>query len=137
MKIPTYSNDSEEYKKGKAALRKIGLLILNFAVIYGLFRVILALSVKYNAAWIYYVLTIVYGAAIVALFLAFFVLNGYKFSSGERTRDELPARWTDEKKDKFLAGQKKNGEKARNLILFIFPLVLTMIISYIELMFFG
>ena len=131
------STDSEEFKKGKAALVKIGLLILNFAVIYGLFRIVLELSVRYNAAWIYYVLTAVYALAIIVLFVVFFTLNGYTFGKEMRTAEELPERWTEEKKKAFLDSQADNRKKAKTVLLFLFPLVLTVIISYIELNFFG
>lgn len=130
-------NQNDLAAKGFAALGKIGLLILNFALIYGLLRLIIAISVKFNAAWIYYLGTIVYAAAFVALFLAFFVLNGFSFSKDMRSADELPEKWSDEKKADFLAKQPERKAKAKKLIYLILPLVLTVIMSYIELNFFG
>lgn len=137
MKNYNRNTDSEEFKKGKAALGKLGMIILNFALIFALFRFLLSLSVKLNAAWIYYATTTVYALAAIVLFIAFFVLNGYTFGKEPRGEDELPVKWSDEKKAQFLESQAENRKKAKKLIYFILPLVLTMIISYIELNFFG
>lgn len=126
-------NRNDQRERGLAALGKIGLLAVNFALIYGLLRLIIAISVKFNAAWIYYLGTIVYAAAFVALFLAYFVLNGFSFSKEMRSADELPEKWSDGKKADFLAKQPERKAKAKKLIYLILPLVLTVIISYIEL----
>ena len=125
--------DAESVKRGKSALVKIGLLILSFAVIYGLFRLILYLSLYFESAWIYYVGTTVYALGGIAAVVAFFVLNGYTFGREMRTADELPDKWTDERKAEFLEKQPENKKKAGRLIYVILSLALTMAMSYIEL----
>ena len=117
----------------KELLKKIGILFGNFIVLYFLYRFLIALSEKLQMAWIYYVTVIVYSLALVGLFIAFFILNGFKFGREERTREELPKKWTEEQKDRFMEEQPARKKKARFLILFILPLILTFFVSYIEL----
>lgn len=124
-------------QKGLRSLGKIALLLLNFALIYGLLRLIIEVSVKYNEAWIYYLGTAVYAVAFCALFIAFFVLNGFSFSKEMREADELPCKWTEERKADFLAKQPERKERARRLIYLILPLVLTFVVSFIELNWVG
>mgnify|MGYP003313792663 CR=1 FL=1 len=129
--------DSESFRKGKEALGKIGLLILSFAAIFGLFRLIIFLSLYFEAAWIYYVGTTVYALAGVASIIAFFVLNGFSFGKELRTADDLPDGWDDERKTEFLENQPENKKKARKLIYIILPLAVTMAVSYVELFIIG
>ena len=122
-------------KRENAALRKAGILLLNFALFYLLLRLIIALSEKTGMLWIYYAGTIVYAAVTVVSFVAFYVLNGCTFNREERTIDELPEKWSDDRKMEFLGKQTENKEKARRLIYVILPMLLTFGVSYIELMF--
>lgn len=129
--------DNEQVKRGKSAAKKLAAVVLNFALIYGLLRLVIELSVRYNAAWIYYAGTIIFAAAFIALFIAFFILNGFTFGRELRSRDSLPESWDDRRRDEFMEKQPARKEKARQLIYFILPFVLTMILSFIELNFIG
>ena len=120
----------------KEFLKKIGMLFANFILFYFLFRLVIVLAERTQMVWIYYLTVIVYSLAIAGLFIAFFVLNGFKFGKEERTKDELPGKWTDEQKEEFIAKQPERKKKARFLILFILPLILTVCVSFIELHFF-
>ena len=60
----------------KEQLKKLGILFLNFLLLYGLLRLIITLAERTGHIWIYYAGTILYGAAVIALFVAFFILNG-------------------------------------------------------------
>ena len=131
------STESEEFRKGKEALGKIGFLILNFALVFSLFRFIILLSEKLEQIWIYYVGMSLFAAATVAVFLAFFILNGYTFKKEGRAADELPDGWTDEEKASFIEKQPARRKKARRLIYVMFALVLTFIIDFIGLYFIG
>ncbi len=115
--------------------RKIGLLLLNFALFYLLLQLIILLSERTGILAIYYVGTSLYGVAIAVSFVAFYVLNGFTFDRAERNIDELPENWSNDKKMEFLGKQSENKEKARSLIYIILPLLLTIAVSYIGLMF--
>jgi len=131
-RLPTVSR-----KDGRDALRKIGFLFLNFVVIFLAFRAIIALSERWENILIYYIGTGVYVLGTVALFVAYFVLNGFTFSKEPRTEEELPRKWSEEQKASFLANQSENRRKADKLLYVIFPLVVTLAISYIELYLIG
>ena len=120
-------------EKGREALKKLGILLLNFVLFYALLRIIIALSESTGQLWIYYAGTTLYALAGGAAFIGFYVLNGFTVDNKPRTLDELPEAWTDEKKAEFMAKQPENRKKARTLIYIIMPIVVSLAISYIEL----
>lgn len=123
-------------KNAKDPLKKLGTLFLNFILFYALLRVIITIGERTGAVWVYYLGTTVYGLLTAGLCIAFFVLNGFTFNQTEYIWDDLPDKWSDEKKSKFLEDLPANREKAKNLIYLILPIVVTLLISYIELTFF-
>ncbi len=126
---------NKEPRKGGGGLRKAGILLLNFALFYFLLRVIIVLSERTGQLWIYYAGTTAYAVFAAVCFVAFYVLNGFTFNREERTIDDLPEKWTSEKKMEFLGRQTENKEKARRLIYVILPLMVVFAVSYIELTF--
>ena len=124
-------------KNPKEALKKLGILFAAFVLTYALLRLIIHMGDALGMPWIYYVGTGIYGAAVVALFTAFFVLNGFTLNRVEYEREDLPEKWSEEKKTEFLEKLPANREKAKSLIYAILPLTVTLLISYIELSFFA
>lgn len=123
--------------KKNSPLKKPLILLANFALFYLLLRLIIVLSERTGMFWIYYLGTAVYGIALIGLFIGFFVLNGYTFDKKMLSREDLPVDWSDEMKSVFLKKQPEQKEKAKNLLLFLFPLIITFAISYVELYIFG
>ena len=123
--------------KKNSPIKKPLILLANFALFYLLLRLIIVLSERTGMFWIYYLGTAVYGIALVGLFVGFFVLNGYTFDKKLLEREDLPDNWSDEMKSVFLKKQPEQKEKAKNLLLFLFPLIITFAISYVELYIFG
>ena len=130
---PERNQEPGSIEKGKEALKKLGILFVNFVLFYALLRIIIALSEYTGQLWIYYAGTLLYGMAGGAAFVAFYVLNGFSLENRPRTVDELPEDWSYEKKSEFLAKQPENRKKARTLIYIIMPIVVSLAISYIEL----
>lgn len=123
--------------KSSSPIKKPLILLANFAVSYLLLRFIIEAAKRTGMFWIYYIGTALYGIAIVGLFIGFFVLNGFTFNKELITRDQLPAEWSDAEIENFLTRQPKQKEKARNLLLFLLPLIITVAISYVELYIFS
>jgi hypothetical protein len=65
------------------------------------------------------------------------VLNGYTFDKKMLSREDLPVDWSEEEKTDFIKKQPEQKEKAKKLLLFLFPLIITFAISYVELYIFG
>jgi len=126
-------NDPGSIEKGKDALKKLGILLLNFILFYALLRIIIALSESTGQLWIYYAGTILYGLGGGAAFVAFYVLNGFTLENKPRTIDELPEAWSFEQKSEFMAKQPENRKKAKKFIYILMPIVVSLAISYIEL----
>ena len=123
--------------KKNSPLKKPLILLANFALFYLLLRLIIVLSERTGMFWIYYLGTAVYGIALVGLFIGFFVLNGYTFDKKMLTREDLPDDWSEEAKTDFIKKQPEQKEKAKNLLLFLFPLIIKFAISYVELYLFS
>ena len=120
----------------KQTLKKVLLLFAGFVLTYALLRFIIHLSDSLGMPWIYYAGTAVYGIAVVVLFAVFYVLNGFTLGRTEYERDDLPEAWSDERKDEFLRKLPANRAKARSLMYILMPLIVTLLLSYIELSFF-
>lgn len=118
-------------------LRKIGVLFLNFVLLYLLLRLIIELAGRTGRLWIYYVGSLGYGLFAAGLFIAFFVLNGFTVNRESRTWDDLPDDWTDERKRDFLERQPERKERAKTLLYVLLPLVVVFLLNFIELNFFG
>ena len=119
----------------KDTLKKIALLFVGFILTYALLRIIIYLSEALGKPWIYYAGTSVYGIAVVVLFIVFFVLNGFTLGSTEYQPEDLPDKWSEEKKADFLRKLPDNRAKARSLMYILMPIVVTLLLSYIELYF--
>ena len=123
-------------KDSKGAIKKLLTLALGFVVSYALLRGIISVSEFFRSPYVYFIGTALYVAAACALFIAYYILNGYKLDAGDRTIEELPARWSDEKKADFMKKQPERRARAKKLIYILLPAVVSILISYIELNFF-
>lgn len=123
--------------KPQGKLRKLGLVFLNFVLFYLLLRLIIMIAERTGIMAVYYVGVTAYTLGAGAAFVAFFCLNGYTVNNVDRTWDELPEKWSDERKRDFLAKQPERREMARKLMYILMPMVMTLLISYIELTFFA
>ncbi len=122
--------------KKKEILKKVGILFLNFVLFYALLRAIIAIGEHTGAVWVYKIGTAAYGLLAGGLIIAFFVLNGYTFNKPDYEPEDLPDRWSEEKKREYLEKLPANREKAKKLIYILLPLIVSLSISYIELTFF-
>ena len=113
---------------GNKTLRKLGILLLNFALFYALLRLVVTLAERTGQLWIYYAGTTLYALFGAGCFVAFYVLNGF-------TIDELPEKWSSDRKMEFLGKQTENKQRAQRLVYIILPMLLTLAVSYIELTF--
>lgn len=121
--------------KPQAKLRKLGILFLNFVLFYVLLRLIIMLAGRTGIMAIYYIGSTAYMLGAGAVFIAFFCLNGFTINNVDRTWDDLPEKWTDDQKRGFLAKQPERRKKARSLMYILMPMVVTILINYIELSF--
>ncbi len=130
-------NQSGDYEKGKAALRRLLILLLNFILIYAALRLVIELAGRTGQIWLYYLGMTVVSVATAGLFIAYFILNGFTFEGRDRTWDELPEAWDDAKKRDFLKKLPARREKAKSLLFVMLPLTITLAISFLELFLLG
>ncbi len=122
-------------KKSQEKVRKLGVLFLNFVLFYALLRLIILLAGRTGMMAIYYIGSTAYMLGAAAVFVAFYCLNGFTVNNTDRTWDDLPETWPDERKRDFLAKQPERRKKARSLMYVLLPMVVTIGINYIELTF--
>ena len=122
-------------KKPQDSLRQLGIVFLNFILFYVLLRLIILLAGRTGIMAIYYIGSAAYMIGAGAVFIAFFCLNGFTVNNVDRTWEDLPEQWTDEQKREFLAKQPERRAKARKLMYILMPMIVTILISYIELSF--
>ena len=122
--------------KKKEVLKKVGILLLNFALFYAALRAIIEIGERTGAVWIYKIGTALYALLAGGLIIAFFILNGYTFNRPDYTPEDLPDRWSEEKKREYLEKLPANREKAKKLLYILLPLIITLSISFIELFLF-
>lgn len=114
--------------KKAAPWKRLGILALNFVLIFGLYEAAMALEWK---AVLY-----VYMAALVILLCAAVYFNR-GFNHKLPTREMLSDTMTEEEKNAFLERAARDHVRAQNLMLVIFPLILTFGIDLIYLHFFA
>ena len=128
--------DNESIRTGKRALLRLAQLALNFCVCYGILKLIILASDRFMCLPIYYVGMTLFAVALGVLFVCYYVLNGFSFDNAERTADDLPDEWDDEQKAKYLSDLKVNRKKAKKLIYWILPMLVTVAVFYVEINFF-
>ena len=131
-------DDPKDTKKSpKKTLLKILILFFGIALAYALLRGLSEVSEYLMEPLVYYIGTTVYATAVGVLFVTFYVLNGYTFDNRDREIDELPARWRDEKKAEFMEKQPARRARAKKILFVLLPAIVAILISIIEVNFFG
>lgn len=116
-----------------AVWKKIGCLLLNFILLFGLLRLIIRFAETQANPMIYYVGSTVYFLAAAALAVLYYVWNGCTLQKEMPTPDMLPADWSPEKRQAYLVKLAETRKKAQKLLYILFPLVLVTAFSYLEL----
>ena len=113
--------------------KKVGYLFLNFILLFGLLRLIIKFAEVQNSPVLYYVGVSVYFTAAAALAVLYYVWNGFTLQKELPTPGDLPQSWDPARRQAYLVRLAKTKEKAKKLLYVLFPLVLVIAFSYIEL----
>ena len=132
MKQKKNEPNTRQKKNGK----KLLVLLANSSLFYVLLRLIIALGERLQNPYIYYIGSSAYMIAAGALIIAYFVLNGCTFNQFNPTWDDLPEKWTNEKKAEYLRTLPERQGKAKQLLYILLPLIVSIFISYMELILF-
>lgn len=113
--------------------KKVAYLTLNFILLFGLLRLIIKLAETQLSPTLYYVGVTAYFTGAAVLALLYFIWNGCTFQSRMPTPDDLPADWSPERRQTYLVKLTRTKARAQKLLYVLFPLVLVLAFSYIEL----
>lgn len=136
--------DSEAKEAVKKSFREMNWktiikLILLFALFYGFYQFVLQMAKPYGLPVYETVCTVVVCAYVLAttvLGVVYIILNK-GISNDIPTKEMLRDDWSDEKKEKYIEELTKGKKKARKLLFFIAPLVFTLLIDMLMLLFFA
>ena len=120
-------------KKLSGFWKKVGYLFLNFVLLFGLLRLIIKLAEVLLIPTIYYVGVSLYFTAAAALAILYYVWNGFTLQKELPPPDALPESWDPDRRQAYLVRLAKTKERAKKLLYVLFPLVLVIAFSYIEL----
>ena len=107
--------------------KKVGYLFLNFILLFGLLRLIIKFAEVQNVG------VSLYFTAAAALAILYYVWNGFTLQKELPPPDALPESWDPDRRQAYLVRLAKTKEKAKKLLYVLFPLVLVIAFSYIEL----
>ena len=119
-------------KKENRTLKKILAFAINFVWMMLIYKVILFLADHFSYM-IYYIGISVYLAAAAVLFCVFYAKRGYTLSVKPTSPDKLPGDWSPVEKADYLKREADRRSSAGRILYFLLPMILTIIINYIEL----
>ena len=125
-----------EVKSKKRGAATVSRFIIYFIVAFCLYRLILLLGERVHVM-IYYVGVTAYITAIAVLFCIYYAKNGYTFRSGRITEGDLSDVMTKVEKAEYIARREANAVAARHIMLIITVMVITVLVSYAELLFYD
>ncbi|MBR6682421.1 MAG: hypothetical protein IKL40_05510 [Clostridia bacterium] len=134
-KLKRQFRQQEEQEK-KFNWRLLWMLVLCFAVVFGIYQLMLKLAVWLNEPVIQEITLSVYSGALTVLLVIFIIMNK-GISKDIPTKEVLPDEWDDEKKESFIESYVTGKQKARKLLLIIIPLIVTILIDMIYLFYFN
>lgn len=114
------------------SVKKVFALLINFIISVSVYKLILLLGDKVNVMFYYCGVTL-FVSTIAVLFCVFYAKNGYSFSNVKLSENDLPDEMTDDEKKDFIEKRVKSRRQAEKLILIILPMVLTVLMNYIEM----
>lgn len=112
--------------------KKLLLFSINFVWLLLIYKLILFFADRFNYL-IYYIGISVYLVAAAALFCIFYAMRGFTLNVKPTNPNELPDEWSPVKKAEYLSHESHRRERADKILYFLLPMVLTIIINYIEL----
>ena len=136
--------DSEAKEAVKKSFREMNWktiikLVLLFAVSYGFYQFVLQMAEPYGLPIYNKVcaaVVTVYVLAVTVLGVIYIILNK-GISNDIPTKDQLRDDWDNKTKEKYIEDLIKSKKKARKLLYFIAPLVFTLLLDMLYLMFFA
>lgn len=108
----------------KKKLRTLIYLVLNFVIVFAVYRLMLRMQWTWGM--------IVYLLAAAGLTVAYFIVNR-GFGNPITDPAALPEAWSDGEKTEYIAHVTACHERAKKLLYWLFPIVVTLMIDVIEL----
>ena len=119
---------------GQFNWRLAGKLLLSFAVIFGLYQVLLNIAETNKNPAMQEMVMIIYSVATTVVACIFIVLNR-GISNDIPTKEQLRDDWSDEKKLQFIEKYTESKKKAKKWLIVLIPLLFTLLFDTLYLLF--
>lgn len=120
----------------KKSIRYLILLVVNTVLFFALYRLLLTYAEITEKTFASFLVLALYTVLLLGFLLGYLIYNRFLYRKG-LTPEDLPADWSEEKKNAFLADGERRLEASKWMMTIIFPLALTFFIDAIDLFVFD
>lgn len=121
-----------QLQKDSKKTRYILPLCINTVLFFAVYRVLLFYAEMTEETFYSFLVMVLYMALLLGFVLAYIIYNRFFYRKGV-TPEQLPAEWSEAKKQEFIEDAVRRTERSRWMLTVIFPLVVTFFIDTVDL----
>lgn len=121
-----------QLQKDSKKTRYVLPLCINTVLFFAVYRVLLFYAEMTEETFYSFLVMVLYMALLLGFVLAYIIYNRFFYRKGV-TPEQLPAEWSEAKKQEFIEDAVRRWERSRWMLTVIFPLVVTFFIDTVDL----
>ena len=121
-----------QLQKDSKKTRYVLPLCINTVLYFAVYRVLLFYAEMTEETFYSFLVMVLYMALLLGFVLAYIIYNRFFYRKGV-TPEQLPAEWSEAKKQEFIEDAVRRWERSRWMLTVIFPLVVTFFIDTVDL----
>ena len=121
-----------QLQKDSKKTRYVLPLCINTVLFFAVYRVLLFYAEMTEETFYSFLVMVLYMALLLGFVLAYIIYNRFFYRKGV-TPEQLPAEWSEAKKQEFIEDAVRRWERSRWMLTVIFPLVVTFFIDTVGL----
>lgn len=121
-----------QLQKDSKKTRYVLPLCINTVLFFAVYRVLLFYAEMTEETFYSFLVMVLYMALLLGFVLAYIIYNRFFYRKGV-TPEQLPAEWSEAKKQEFIEDAVRRTERSRWMLTVIFPLVVTFFIDTVDL----
>lgn len=121
-----------QLQKDSKKTRYVLPLCINTVLFFAVYRVLLFYAEMTEETFYSFLVMVLYMTLLLGFVLAYIIYNRFFYRKGV-TPEQLPAEWSEAKKQEFIEDAVRRTERSRWMLTVIFPLVVTFFIDTVDL----
>lgn len=121
-----------QLQKDSKKTRYVLPLCINTVLFFAVYRVLLFYAEMTEETFYSFLVMVLYMTLLLGFVLAYIIYNRFFYRKGV-TPEQLPAEWSEAKKQEFIEDAVRRWERSRWMLTVIFPLVVTFFIDTVDL----